>query len=72
MTLHLQLLGFHLCYLYRKTFFTRHVADILTESTSDQSTAVVKRPSDHKRYCPPQFKHPLQIAAARVVRDNPP
>ena len=45
-------------------------ASILTESTSDQSTVVVKRSSSHKRHYPPQFKHPPRVASARVLKNN--
>ena len=38
----------------------------------DQTIVLLKRSSGHKRYYPPQFKHPPRIAAARVLRDNPP
>ena len=40
---------------------------ILPES---QSHVIIKRSSGHKRYYPPQFKHPTRIGAARVLRDN--
>ena len=55
-----------------KSFFARHIHLMLTESTSDQSIVVVERSSNHKRYYPPHFKHPPQIAGAQVLRENPP
>ena len=43
-----------------------------TKSISDQSNVVVKRWSGLKRYYPPPFKSLPRIAAARILRDNPP
>ena len=54
-------------------YFTRHIADINTHRIYIKSVycgTVIKRSSGHKRYYPPQFKHPPRIAAARVLRDN--
>ena len=43
-----------------------------TNLHSLQIIVVLKQSSGHKRFYPPRFKHPPQLATARVFGDNPP